>query len=94
VSGDMHFATADGPAGKAVEKFDLSRGDLEGMRSQLSQGRPWYCESEQEAATLPVSLQRLLRLSQGDACVIVPMISDGALEALALHRMPSPCCRN
>ncbi len=87
VSGDMHFATGDGPAGKAVEKFDLSRGDLEGMRSLLSQGRPWYCASAQEAAALPVSLQRLLRLSRGEACVIVPMISDGTLEALALHCM-------
>jgi hypothetical protein len=89
VSGDMHFATADGAAGRAVERFDLSRGDLEGMRSQLSQGSLWYCDSEQEAALLPVSLQRLMRLSHGDACVIVPMISDGTLEALALHRLSS-----
>jgi hypothetical protein len=36
-----------------------------------------------------VSLQRLMRLSHGDACVIVPMISDGTLEALALHRLSS-----
>jgi signal transduction histidine kinase len=89
VSGDMHFATADGAVGRAIERFDLSRGDLEGMRSQLSQGSLWYCDSEQEAALLPVSLQRLMRLSHGDACVIVPMISDGTLEALALHRLSS-----
>jgi hypothetical protein len=59
VSGDMHFATADGAVGRAVERFDLSRGDLKGCDRSCRRGACGTATSEQQAARLPVSLQRL-----------------------------------
>ncbi len=69
------------------DQIDLSNPRVENIRLQLERGEPWYCDDAQQAASLPVSIQRLLRSTCDQSCLLLPMVKDGALEAVALHRL-------
>ncbi|MGV2480884.1 UNVERIFIED_CONTAM: ATP-binding protein, partial [Salmonella enterica subsp. enterica serovar Weltevreden] len=52
-------------------------------------GAAWLCSDAREAAALPVSLQRLLRVSPGQTGLIQPLCSEAGVEALALYHFPA-----
>lgn len=88
VQGQTGFALMEASGEVGPPQIDLSQPGLDGIRQQLAQGLPWYCESAQQASALPVSFQRMLRPARDQACIMLPVMSDGGLEALAMHRVP------
>ncbi len=88
VQGQTGFALMEASGETGPSQIDLSQPGLDAIRQQLAQGLPWYCESAQQASVLPVSFQRMLRPARDQACIMLPVLSDGGLEALALHRVP------
>lgn len=75
--------------GDNVQRIDLAQAGLEGVWHQLSSGAAWLCSDAREAAALPVSLQRLLRVSSGQTGLIQPLCSEAGVEALALYHFPA-----
>lgn len=75
--------------GENAPHIDLAQPGLEGVRRQLSSGAAWLCSDAREAAALPVSLQRLLRVSPGQTGLIQPLRSEAGVEALALYHFPA-----
>ena len=89
VQGQNGFALMEASGEPGPSQIDLSQPGLDGIRQQLAQGLPWYCESAGQTSVLPVSFQRLLRPARDQACIMLPVLCDGGLEALALHRVPA-----
>lgn len=75
--------------GENAPHIDLAQPGLEGVWRQLSSGAAWLCSDAREAAALPVSLQRLLRVSPGQTGLIQPLRSEAGVEALALYHFPA-----
>lgn len=86
--GETRFAVLDEAGEPGGVQLDLAHSGLGDIGQQLLRGQPWYCEDAQQAARLPISIQRLLRPARGEACLVLPLLGDGRVEALALHRMP------
>jgi signal transduction histidine kinase len=72
-----------------ASSIDFAQAGLDGIWRQLSSGSAWLCSDTREAAALPVSLQRLLRVSSGQTGLIQPLRSDAGVEALALYHFPT-----
>ncbi|MDY0056687.1 MAG: HDOD domain-containing protein [Methyloversatilis sp.] len=70
-------------------RIDFAQTGLEGVWRQLSSGAAWLCSDAREAVTLPVGLQRLLRVSSGQTGLIQPLCSEAGVEALALYHFPA-----
>ncbi|MFH1814535.1 MAG: HDOD domain-containing protein [Pseudomonadota bacterium] len=86
--GETRFAVLDEAGEPGGIQLDLAHSGLGDLGQQLLRGLPWYCEDARQAARLPISIQRLLRPARGEACLMLPLLGDGRVEALALHRMP------
>lgn len=68
---------------------DFTASGLEAVWAVLASGQSWSCADMRAASALPVGLQRLLRLSAGEAAWLQPLVSDAGVEALALYRLPA-----
>lgn len=86
--GESRFAVFDEAGEPGATQLDLAQSGLGDIGQQLLRGLPWFCGDALQAARLPISVQRLLRPARGEACLVLPLLGDDRVEALALHRMP------
>jgi signal transduction histidine kinase len=86
--GTGRFVTRDDAGEPGVPPVDLAHPALADVWARLQAGQPWYGDEATLAGALPVSLQRLLHAGADHVCLILPMVSDAGVEALALHRIP------
>ena len=77
------------PGDPQLLPVDFSRPGLDAIWMRLASGQPWSCADARAASALPVALQRLLRLSAGEAAWLQPLVSGAGVEALALYRLPT-----
>lgn len=83
------FRAGGSPGQSMAHAMDFAASGMEAVWTALAAGQPWSCADARAASALPVGLQRLLRLSPGEAAWLQPLVSDAGVEALALYRLPA-----
>ncbi|MBU0603326.1 MAG: HDOD domain-containing protein [Gammaproteobacteria bacterium] len=86
--GTRRFAARDDAGEPGLPPLDFAHPALDAVWAGLRAGQPWYGDEAAFAGALPVSLQRLLHAGDDCVCLVLPVVSDAGVEALAVHRIP------